>query len=156
MKLISNTLFGKYCKSKEKEFSRRIDYLDWYEKTRNNFDEFLEQPLELEMFVPCDNDEEILKPQYIAGEEVIYTELVEEFFMDKVKEYNEAKEKVLFEGFEIDKNLYLVYKNEISIGRFIFYENGSKFLFRDNFKTIEDLVEFGFKLTENTIKQIGL
>ena len=58
--------------------------------------------------------------------------------------------------FEIDKNLYLVYKNEISIGRFISYENGSKFLFRDNFKTIEDLVEFGFKLTENTIKQIEL
>ena len=156
MKLISNTLFGKYCKSKEKEFSRRIDYLDWYEKTRNNFDNFLEQPLKLEMFVPCDNDEEILKPQYIAGKEVIYNELVEEFIMDKVKEYNEAKEKVLFEGFEIDKNLYLVYKNEISIGRFISYENGSKFLFRDNFKTIEDLVEFGFKLTENTIKQIGL
>ena len=139
MKLISNTLFGKYCKSKEKEFSRRIDYLDWYEKTRNNFDNFLEQPLKLEMFVPCDNDEEILKPQYIAGKEVIYNELVEEFIMDKVKEYNEAKEKVLFENIPIAQAKWLV----------------------NTFSTIESLSDIintitPIYLTESAIKQIGL
>ena len=153
MKLISNTLFGKYCKSKEKEFSRRIDYLDWYEKTRNNFDNFLEQPLKLGMFVPCDEEGDILEVP--TNYEMRLLNMTTEY-NDEVYTYYQAKAKVLFEGFEIDKNLYLVYKNEISIGRFISYENGSKFLFRDNFKTIEDLVEFGFKLTENTIKQIGL
>ena len=137
MKLISNTLFGKYCKSKEKEFSRRIDYLDWYEKTRNNFDNFLEQPLKLEMFVPCDNDEEILKPQYIAGKEVIYNELVEEFIMDKVKEYNEAKEKVLFENVNIAQAKWLV----------------------NSFSTIESLSDISNTITpiylnNNAIKQI--
>ena len=144
MKLISNTLFGKYCKSKEKEFSRRIDYLDWYEKTRNNFDNFLEQPLKLEMFVPCDEDEEILKPQYIAGKEVIYNELVEEFIMDKVKEYNDAKEKVLFEGFEIFKGtIYMCSVPMLKV----------KDLYQT---TIEDLIHYEPILTENAVKQIGL
>ena len=144
MKLISNTLFGKYCKSKEKEFSRRIDYLDWHEKTRNNFDNFLEQPLKLEMFVPCDNDEEILKPQYIAGKEVIYNELVEEFIMDKVKEYNDAKEKVLFEGFEIFKGtIYMCSVPMLKV----------KDLYQT---TIEDLIHYEPILTENAVKQIGL
>ena len=144
MKLISNTLFGKYCKSKEKEFKTRLEYLEWYEKTRNNFDEFLEQPLKLEMFVPCDNDEEILKPQYIAGKEVIYNELVEEFIMDKVKEYNEAKEKVLFEGFEIFKGtIYMCSVPMLKV----------KDLYQT---TIEDLIHYEPILTESAIKQIGL
>ena len=144
MKLISNTLFGKYCKSKEKEFSRRIDYLDWYEKTRNNFDNFLEQPLKLEMFVPCDNDEEILKPQYIAGKEVIYNELVEEFIMDKVKEYNDAKKKVLFKGIEIFKGtIYMCSVPMLKV----------KDLYQT---TIEDLIHYEPILTENAVKQIRL
>ena len=144
MKLISNTLFGKYCKSKEKEFKTRLEYLERYEKTRNNFDEFLEQPLKLEMFVPCDNDEEILKPQYIAGKEVIYNELVEEFIMDKVKEYNEAKEKVLFEGFEIFKGtIYMCSVPMLKV----------KDLYQT---TIEDLIHYEPILTESAIKQIGL
>ena len=118
-----------------------------------NYAKFLKQPLKLEMFVPCDEDGDILdEPEYY---ELRLLYMMTEY-NDEVYTYYQAKVKVLFEGFEIDKNLYLVYKNEISIGRFISYENGSKFLFRDNFKTIEDLVEFGFKLTENTIKQIGL
>ena len=142
MKLISNTLFGKYCKSKEKEFKTRLEYLEWYEKTRNNFDEFLEQPLKLENFIVCDEEGDILE-EPTDYEKRLLNMMTE--YNDEVYTYYQAKAKVLFEGFEIDKNLYLVYKNEISIGRFISYENGSKFLFRDNFKTIEDLVEFGFK-----------
>ncbi len=167
MKLISNTLFGKYCKSKEKEFSRRIDYLDWYEKTRNNFDNFLEQPLKLEMFVPCDNDEEILKPQYIAGKEVIYNELVEEFIMDKVKEYNEAKEKVLFEGFNLNQKDFSKLESIFCLTKECFqitFFTKEKGCFMDNLKTnktyeiktIEDLIQFELELTESAIKQIGL
>ena len=167
MKLISNTLFGKYCKSKEKEFSRRIDYLDWYEKTRNNFDNFLEQPLKLEMFVPCDNDEEILKPQYIAGKEVIYNELVEEFIMDKVKEYNEAKEKVLFEGFNLNQKDFSKLESIFCLTKECFqitFFTKEKGCFMDNLKTnktyeiktIEDLIQYNLHLTENAVKQIGL
>ena len=61
MKLISNTSFGKLCKSKENEFSRRIDYLDWFERVRTNFDNFLKQPLNIGMFVPCDENGNVLQ-----------------------------------------------------------------------------------------------
>ena len=122
-----------------------------------NYAAFLKQPLKLEMFVPCDEEGNVLEEPKRWKDYLQYPDSFDgNKEWDELYDYQQAKEKVLFEGFEIDKNLYLVYKNEISIGRFIFYENGSKFLFRDNFKTIEDLVEFGFKLTENTIKQIGL
>ena len=160
MKLTSNILFGKYCKSKEKEFKTRLEYLDWYEKTRNNFDEFLEQPLKLEMFVPCDNDEEILKPQYIAGKEVIYNELVEEFIMDKVKEYNDAKEKVLFEGFYIKRGSTDVDNMTTYLMHNYFGEIAFKKDWKDEWEFIEDLESLSnlneIELTESAIKQIGL
>lgn len=130
-----------------------IDLTKTQRERVSNYANFLKQPLKLEIFVPCDEEGDILE-EPTDYEKRLLNMMTE--YNDEVYTYYQAKAKVLFEGFEIDKNLYLVYKNEISIGRFISYENGSKFLFRDNFKTIEDLVEFGFKLTENTIKQIGL
>ena len=130
-----------------------IDLTKTQRERVSNYANFLKQKLKLEMFVFCDEDGDILE-EPTDYEKRLLNMMTE--YNDEVYTYYQAKAKVLFEGFEIDKNLYLVYKNEISIGRFISYENGSKFLFRDNFKTIEDLVEFGFKLTENTIKQIGL
>ena len=130
-----------------------IDLTKTQRERVSNYANFLKQKLKLEMFVFCDEEGDILE-EPTDYEKRLLNMMTE--YNDEVYTYYQAKAKVLFEGFEIDKNLYLVYKNEISIGRFISYENGSKFLFRDNFKTIEDLVEFGFKLTENTIKQIGL
>ena len=167
MELISNTLFGKYCKSKEKEFSRRIDYLDWYEKTRNNFDEFLEQPLKVEMFVPCDEEGNVLKepnpkdvyPAPTAEEEID--------FLDSLEQYNQAKEKVLFKGFELNQkdlskleSIFCLTKECFQI-TFFTKEKGC---FMDNLKTnktyeiktIEDLIEYDLQLTENAVKQIVL
>ena len=65
---------------------------------------FLKQPLKLEMFVPCDEDGNVL------GEPEIYSQWVCENFNDELeneerinqcKDYHQAKEKVLFEGFKI-------------------------------------------------------
>lgn len=147
MKLISMTDF---VINKRKELLRHSEYKNDLENYANiiyNYANFLKQPLTLEMFVPCDEDGNVL----------------ENPFLEKGRpangvweKYKQAKEKVLFEEFEIDKNLYLVYRNEIAIGKFISYENESKFLFREYFKTIEDLHDFEFPFTENAIKQIGL
>lgn len=69
-----------------------------------SYAEFLKQPLKLEMFVPCDEDENVL------GEPEIYSQWVRENFNDELeneerinqcKDYHQAKEKVLFEGFKI-------------------------------------------------------
>ena len=132
-----------------------------------NYATFLKQPLKLEMFVPCDNDEEILKPQYIAGKEVIYNELVEEFIMDKVKEYNEAKAKVLFEGFNLNQKDFSKLESIFCLTKECFqitFFTKEKGCFMDNLKTnktyeiktIEDLIQYNLQLTENAVKQIGL
>ena len=148
MKLISSTLFGKYCKSKEKEFSRRIDYLYWYERVRNNFDGFSEQPLKLEMFVPCDDGGNIL-------EEPIFHEPNNENeignYQILIDEYNEAKAKVLFEGIEFRINggvNFLTIKEDT----FAFFDFNIKF----KNLTVEYLVQYNLQLTENALKQIGL
>jgi hypothetical protein len=108
------------------------------------------------MFVPCDNDEEILRPQYIAGEEVIYNEFVHDVMMDKVKEYNEAKEKVLFEGFCIngeDENITLEFENT-----YIEFNKEQEVFMCGNYVLInvEDLSNYELQLTQSAIKQIGL
>ena len=149
MKLISNTLFGKYCKSKEKEFSRRIDYLDWYEKTRNNFDEFLEQPLKVEMFVPCDEEGNVLEEPKIEEEYV--DEHTTQIFAQYQYDLDKAKEKVLFEGIEFRTNggvNFLTIKEDT----FAFFDFNVKF----KNLTIEYLIQYNLQLTENAVKQIRL
>ena len=137
MKLISSTLFGKYCKSKEKEFSRRINYLDWYERVRNNFDNFLEQQLKLEMFVPCDEDGNVLEEPKIEEEYV--DEHTTQIFAQYQYDLDKAKEKVLFENIPISQAKWLV----------------------NSFSTIESLSDISNTITpiylnNNAIKQIGL
>ena len=132
MKLISSTLFGKYCKSKEKEFSRRINYLDWYERVRNNFDNFLEQQLKLEMFVPCDEEGNVISKFYSEKENTKNLT-----FSQLSNQYQIAETKVLFENIPIAQAKWLV----------------------NTFSTIESLSDISntitpIYLTESAIKQI--
>lgn len=134
MKLISSTLFGKYCKSKEKEFSRRINYLDWYEIVRNNFDNFLEQQLKLEMFVPCDEEGNVISKFYSEKENTKNLT-----FSQLSNQYQIAETKVLFENIPIAQAKWLV----------------------NTFSTIESLSDISntitpIYLTESALKQIGL
>ena len=58
---------------------------------------FLRQPLKLEMFVPCDEDGDILEePEYY--EQQLPNMMTE--YNDEIYRYKQAKEKVLFEGFK--------------------------------------------------------
>ena len=52
MELISSKDFGKLLSDKSDSEYRRL---------RDNYDDFLEQPLKLEMFVPCDEEGDILE-----------------------------------------------------------------------------------------------
>ena len=141
MKLISNTSFGELCKSKEKEFPTRNVYLAWYEEIRTNYDNFLKQPLKLEMVAPCDEDDEILyEPKdYEQRLPNIMTE-----YNDEIYRYKKAKEKVLFEGFEIFKGT--IYMCSVPILKV-------KDLYQT---TIECLIHYEPILTENAVKQIGI
>ena len=148
MKILSSISFGEYCKSNESKFKTRLEYLDWYEKTRNKFDAFLKQPLKLEMFIPCDNEGNVIKPPTekdkidLGGGFATIEERQE--LEDWENDYQKAQEKVLFKGFEyingniyLNGNLFFLYKTESSISLEIY--------------TSENL-----ELTENAIKKLEI
>ena len=91
---------------------------------------FLKQPLTIWMFVPCDlhgNVQEEKKP-----------------FQDKYYEYQEAKERCLFKGFEMD-NSFVTHKSRNSF----FYPISCL-----HEQTIEDLVKYNLELTTTAQKEI--
>ena len=111
-----------------------------------NYARFLKQPLKLEMFVPCDEDGNVLnEPKdwktYESGGSAFMN--IDEIL--PCQDYKKAKEKVLFEGFEAKNYLNLV---------------GLKHKTWDSwymgcYKTVEDLS--GCKnifITESALKQI--
>ncbi len=115
---------------------------------------FLKQPLKLEMFVPVDEAGDVLEePDYL-----------DERFELKRMIYEEAKEKVLFNGFNSTARF------KVSSGfedmSFLCYNNGNTQVLVTDFTqeepktetcyTIEDLIKFKLLLTESAIKQLGL
>ena len=142
--------------------TEKYKIIEWENKCQGfdkiiNYAKFLKQPLKLEMFVPCDEDGDILEEpeDYEQRLPNMMTE-----YNDEIYRYEQSKEKVLFEGFElvrfIDKEnpCYVVSngKNEVTfhIGLYNF-SKGVKFA-----KTIEDLIHIQPILTESAIKQIVL
>ena len=106
---------------------------------------FLKQPLKLEMFVPCDEEGDILE-EPTNYEKRLLNMMTE--YNDEVYTYYQAKAKVLFEGFEYDKENDWVTYNEFA--RFFVSElqNGKV---EDLFKLIKDEIT----LTETSKKEIG-
>lgn len=95
--------------------------------------DFLKQPLEIWMFVTCDEDGNVLEEPK-AHFPTTNNQLEETIFKQN-KEYREAKERVLFEGLDLD-----AVNHHIKMGR-----------------NIEYLANFGtLKLTQTAIKQLGL
>jgi len=97
---------------------------------------FLSQPLTLSMFVPCDQDGNVLEEPIqhrMFGQSVIPT--VDE------KMYIEAQSKVLFEGFEVCDRMESV-KCVVNDDFHFSYESAIK-----NGQAIESLVKYGLTLT---------
>lgn len=111
-----------------------------------NYANFLKQPLKLGMFVPCDEESNVLEePNHLdykyekyKGELHFKSDYDRNKYCEKYEEFYQAKEKVLF-----------IHAKEICYSG----------LFFDTFKNIEDLLKINyseFNLTKNAIKQIGL
>lgn len=104
--------------------------------------QFLKQPLKLEMFVPCDDDGNVLqepKVRFDGGYDI-----------DEAEIYQQAKEKVLFEGFE--------YMKKASVSDCVWIKD-TETRFHIDTKygtTIEHLVKSKLQLTRSAIKHIGL
>ena len=110
-----------------------------FKESVKNYAKFLNQPLKLEMFVPCDEDGYILEEPEVDKEEI--DENTTQIFAQYQYELDKAKENILFEGFEnstIDE-LKIMFKTcKLNI--------------------IEDFLNYKeeIQLTENAVKQIGL
>lgn len=105
---------------------------------------FLKQPLELCMFLPVDGEGNVLdRPKHaMTGYDHIY------------KEYQKAKDRCLFKGFEIgwispDKDLMdLKYNGKDVLIRFYVPE-----MKPIQWRTIEDLTHLGLELKDNTLNK---
>ena len=119
--------------NKSSDFSFMMDYSKIF-----NYAEFLIQPLQLGMFVPCDENGNVLDPSDVFKS-------CEKGFL-----YGKAKERVLFKGFEYiktDHNFYIFNKAElIRLDQSHFHGT----------VTIEYISAKNVELTESAIKQIGL
>jgi hypothetical protein len=130
--------------------------------------EFLKQPLNLSMFVPC----KLVDGAWIVLEEPDLTckrpeskgfcQCGEESVKDCSEwwnEYQEAKERVLFEGFHIEqheeKSFSVRCENNILNVMWNHSDERNWFVARGIF-TIEDLVKYNLKLTPTALKKIGL
>ena len=106
----------------------------------HNYANFLKQPLKLEMFVTCDDEGNVL-------EEPLREHFYEIWdYKNELHFYNEARNKVLFYGFELRTNQP---NNYVTNGCFYPLLNNSD-------KTIGDLVNHNLTLTQSALKQIGL
>lgn len=138
MKLISMTDFVLKCrKNKDLDNIRRFWACERYAN-------FLKQPLELWMFVPCDEDGNVLinpfAMDYHAGTEKEIKQL----------KYNKAKKRCLFEGLSLEMGIVVVK-----------HENGWHQILAD-YEIQSNNIEYlltkknDFILTPTAIKQIGL
>ena len=110
---------------------------------------FLKQPLKLEMFVPCDDEGNVLEEPNRNRFKNEY--LTEDQYKTKFLKYQQAKERCLFEGFEYKQyhaptNSWFIKSETVKLN------DGT---FR-NYKTIETLTKFDLTLTESAKKQIGI
>lgn len=122
----------------DKYFNKCVDYA-----------KFLKEPLKLEMFVPCssENGLPLCLDGLINSDGIIIDEI-------EYQEYKQAKEKVLFEGFEIrdimNNQCLFNDKENKSFGWF----EKKEFIFFNEYKKIEDLVKHNLTLTPNAEKLI--
>lgn len=108
--------------------------------------EFLKQPLELWMFVPCGRDG-LPTEEFVADENMDETN-----FEEVAKSFSElniwltGKHKVLFDG----------HFSEMHNGEYRVWTKHSWMYFSDDTDTLENVLSHDLTLTPNAIKQLGL
>ena len=117
-----------------------------------NYATFLKQPLKLEMFVPCDDYGNVLENP--DKHQRKYKDRLGDFYLDKYKDdyknYKQAKEKVLFEGFELKEIGSICASNKLVIGEFDEFEKSVKFYY-----SMEKLAEYkAFQLSQTALDAI--
>lgn len=152
MKLISMVDF--VLEQNESIKSDMIGYGEFIDKVVK-YAKFLKQPLTLGMFVPCDESGNVLKEPERWLDFLKYPES-----FDGNKEwydlyaYQQAKERVLFEGFEVKALEYGLY---VTIGKdniILTWSHKDNDFLLNNGRPIERFVGLNLTLTRTAVKQI--
>lgn len=118
-----------------------------------SYAKFLKTPLKLEMFVPVFDSVHLDKPKNKYGDihpnAVVIFDGKETTFAYYMTIYKQAKEKVLFEGFEP----YMFKKVEKG---WLLDSKKHKSVWVINGRTVEDLVYMDLELTETALKKIEI
>jgi len=113
-----------------------------------NYANFLSEPLQLWMFVPCDkNNVPLDEPKQVSPDGVKW--------QDYVKQYQQAKERCYFEGFEIKdgtRNYTVSFKEHF--GLHPFFKIDADWFKSKKYSTIEDLVKYNLTLTQTAKNRI--
>jgi hypothetical protein len=172
MKLISMTDFVLETKNNSITQTEKYNVIEWQKKCEAfnkiiTYASFLKQPLELGMFIVCDEDGNVLdKPKkYDNWTNFDYSGTDIGFEDEKLcRQYQKAKEKVFFEGFKSTGRF------KVSSGfedfSFLKYNNGNTQVYVKDYTkeelneslcyTIEDLIKYKLTLTENALKQLEI
>lgn len=134
-----------------------------------NYANFLSQKLELWMFVPCKLVAGVWvvleEPEFPKPENRKAHDGLAELYDFQLKEYQESKDRVLFEGFEIQKDTYHQTKRTFyKIGSFKiclvmeFYTGRKEIIynFKESGNIIDDLLKYNLTLSQTAKQQIGL
>lgn len=119
-----------------------------------NYALFLKQNLTLGMFVPVDEDGNILfsKPNYYAcflhGSYVNHPQLIN---YENCIRYKKAEENILFKDCIVKK---IEKSHKFDIDYYVVYFNSQQLWISWTERTIEDLIKNNLELTESAIKQI--
>jgi hypothetical protein len=134
------------------------DY-EWQLKNHLNYANFLSQPLELWMFVPVgDNGEVLEEPTNLQKMQAGWADNPLDANFYNVCAYNEAKQRCLFEGFEMHDLRDGVKRLTSPCGHFnpYWYSPVRRWYPARGIEnqTVEDLVRVDVTLTETALKQI--
>ncbi len=137
MKLISMTdfVFSQQERSKKDEI-RLWDFQNEVVK----YAELLNKPLELGMFVPCDEEGNVLE------EPPFYQKYTTTGHDKRHEPYQQAKERALFEGYERYEKQSRIWVHGENVDPICLYKD----------YTVEHLLSFNLTLTKAAQEQIGL
>lgn len=144
--LIEYENYSKIYKDEDEFLCKTVDYAN-----------FLKRPLELGMFIPCDLEGNALTYPVIKNNHIDECQCkycIEEYSQYTIddKQYQQAKERVLFEGFEV-KEYNLSYQFWVG-NKYISYDKPNGYF--SDYDFIEQLTSLGLTLTQTAIKTIKI
>jgi hypothetical protein len=145
VKLISNVTFDRNGNVNNfyNILNTTLNYEEWCYRKIVNYAKFISQKPELWMFIPCDEEGNILKEPKINTNRANGFD-VDDFYLEQ---YQKAQSKVLFKGWVYNQERKMIRDIKDTCGFILPWDN-----------TIEELMNrnFELKLTETALKQIGL